>query len=79
MTVIVAGHVDFDTTENISEMLHSVKPLIEGALSEKDAGLTRGQRIISHRAEYGFTKSGNRRTLWMTTSTPNGTETCWHH
>ena len=35
MTVIVAGHVDFDTTENISEMLHSVKPLIEGALSER--------------------------------------------
>ena len=34
MTVIVAGHVDFDPSENIAEMLVSVQPLIEGALSE---------------------------------------------
>ena len=34
LTVIVAGHVDFDTSENIAEMLLSVQTLIEGALGE---------------------------------------------
>ena len=34
LTVIVAGYVDFDTSENIAEMLLSVQPLIAGALSE---------------------------------------------
>jgi len=34
LTVIVAGYVDFDPSENIAEMLLSVQPLIEGALKE---------------------------------------------
>lgn len=35
MTVIVAGYVDFGTSENIRDMLLSVKPLIDGALTEE--------------------------------------------
>ena len=35
MTVIVSGYVDFDASENIKDMLLSVKPLIEGALNEE--------------------------------------------
>ena len=35
LTVIVAGSVDFDPSENIKDMLLSVKPLIDGALSEE--------------------------------------------
>ena len=34
LTVIVAGYVDFDPSENIAEMLISVQPLIQGALNE---------------------------------------------
>ena len=34
MTVIVAGQVDFDESENIAEMLRSARALIDGALRE---------------------------------------------
>jgi quinol monooxygenase YgiN len=35
MTIIVAGHFDFEKPEEVPEMLTSARPLIEGALSEE--------------------------------------------
>ena len=35
MTVIVAGHLDFEGSVDIAEMLRGTRPHIEGALDEE--------------------------------------------